>query len=270
MTDHLFDELPEDGAVTLDDGVPPSMPSSPEIVMLADSQVAPSEIEHATRVVGATLGRLRIRGGARVRMSCHNEAKRLVVQVNLRVAGGPTRMQTLAPLHNPFSFAAMRLRDQIRAVSDPIWRPRAWPDTSRPLLAWPGHGDIARRKSFALAVTEPLAAATFMDAMDYTIHLFTDAETGEDAVVFRAGPLGLRLARQALKHPPRISGTRLAQPLLLTVHPYTTPLLPEQSAVRRLCEHGLPFLFFTDLGSGRGRLLYRRFDGALGLIGPAA
>jgi hypothetical protein len=34
-------------------------------------------------------------------------------------------------------------------------------------------------------------------AMDYDVHLFTDAATGEDAVVYRAGPSGLRLARSA-------------------------------------------------------------------------
>lgn len=40
-----------------------------------------------------------------------------------------------------------------------------------------------------------------MDAMDYDAHLFADAEAGEDAIVYRAGPTGLRLARQNRMHP---------------------------------------------------------------------
>lgn len=42
-----------------------------------------------------------------------------------------------------------------------------------------------------------LRTQTGLNAMDYDVHLFTDAATGEDAVVYRAGPSGLRLARSA-------------------------------------------------------------------------
>lgn len=38
----------------------------------------------------------------------------------------------------------------------------------------------------------------------------------------------------------------------------------------RLCDHALPFLFHTDPGTGRGALLYRRYDGEIGLLSVAA
>lgn len=46
------------------------------------------------------------------------------------------------------------------------------------------------------------------------------------------------------------------------------PVLIEEAAVTRLCRKGLPFLFFTDADSGRGRLLYRRYDGDLTIVVP--
>jgi hypothetical protein len=43
-------------------------------------------------------------------------------------------------------------------------------------------------------------------------------------------------------------------------------MLSPREAARWLADGWLPFLFFTDRASGRGRLLYRRYDGGLGLI----
>jgi Sigma 54 modulation/S30EA ribosomal protein C terminus len=75
-------------------------------------------------------------------------------------------------------------------------------------LAAPSDGVITRRKPVVLLRGDPLEAVAVMDAMDYDVHLFTDAETGEDAVVYRAGPAGLRLARQRRMYPPGWSWSR--------------------------------------------------------------
>ncbi|MEV4129547.1 hypothetical protein [Nocardia sp. NPDC049707] len=48
----------------------------------------------------------------------------------------------------------------------------------------------------------------------------------------------------------------------------SAPLLSEAQAVDLLCRDGLAFLFFTDSRSGRGHLLYRRYDADPGLITP--
>ncbi len=54
-----------------------------------------------------------------------------------------------------------------------------------------------------------------MDAMDYDVHIFTDTTTGEEAVVYRAGPAGLRLARQHRERLPvaRVSALQSQLPI---------------------------------------------------------
>lgn len=88
-------------------------------------------------------------------------------------------------------------------------------------------------------------------------------------MVYRAGPSGLRLARQHHVFPQ--DGHVVAPqppPVPLIVNSRPTPVLTEAAAVDRAREHGLPFLFFTDQATGRGQLLYSRYDGNLGLITP--
>ncbi len=100
-----------------------------------------------------------------------------------------------------------------------------------------------------------------MDALDYDAFLFRDAQTGEDAIVYRSGPTGLSLARQRSMHPPS-----LPEAVALTVNPRRTPVLTPDRAAQWLGDGWLPFVFYTDQDSGRGSLLYRRYDGQLGLI----
>jgi hypothetical protein len=132
-------------------------------------------------------------------------------------------------------------------------------------LAQPQQAPICRMKSFRLPLGMACQAAAHMNAMDYDVFLYTDAETGEDAVIYRAGPTGVSLARQRTMRPP-------SQPTLvpLTVNPRKTPILTPGQAAVRLAEHWLPFLFYTDYDSRRGNLLYRRYDGDLGLIAPTS
>ncbi|MGY2063251.1 sigma 54 modulation/S30EA ribosomal C-terminal domain-containing protein, partial [Nocardia gipuzkoensis] len=66
-------------------------------------------------------------------------------------------------------------------------------------------------------------------------------------------------------HPP--SATTKG-PALFIVNPRPAMALNEDEAVDRLGEHGLPFLFYTDPGTGRGNLLYRRYDANMGLTTP--
>jgi len=101
-----------------------------------------------------------------------------------------------------------------------------------------------------------------MNAMDYDCHLFVDAETGEDALVYRAGCTGARLARQRTMRPP-VSGVPL------TVNSRKVPALDVGEAAVWLADGWLPFMFFTDRATGRGNLLYRRYDGDLTLVRPA-
>lgn len=186
-----------------------------------------------------------------------------LAQVNLRVHGAPARIQV--PAATPvaaIAAAATRLDRQVRRLTT-AWEPWPWPDPERHALHLPGTHTISRLKSFRLHVGMPCQAAAILNAMDYDVYLYTDAETGEDAVVYRSGPTGLALARQHTMRPPALPVT-----LPLTVNPRRTPELTPGDAAERLCAGWLPYLFYTDPDTRRGNLLYRRYDGDLGLITP--
>ncbi|MEV4511119.1 sigma 54 modulation/S30EA ribosomal C-terminal domain-containing protein [Dactylosporangium sp. NPDC049525] len=223
------------------------------------------ERQCARAMVAAVVARHHLAGGARVRLTGgHHPGGPLVVQVNLRVRGAPARIQVVGP--NPaaaFSAAAVRLDRQVRRLST-AWEPWPWPDPERRALAIPGRDQITRRKTVPLRPRRTCQAASTLAAMDYDVHLLTDVDTGEDAVVYRAGPTGLRVARQHSMRPALTFGTPVP-----TVNSRRIPVLTPESAASHLAEFWLPFLFFTDQDTGRGRLLYRRYDGGVGLLSPA-
>lgn len=206
----------------------------------------------------------RVVGHARIRISGANRSGGPgLIQVNLRVCGAPARIQVAArSMPTAIVVAGTRLRHQLTRLTS-HWQPMPWPDPQRRPLAIPGEAPISRLKSFRLHTGMPCQAAAFLNAMDYDVFLYTDAETGEDAIVYRAGPTGLSLARQKTMHLP-------AMPTLLplTVNPRRTPILTPAQAAARLAGGWLPFLFYTDHRTRRGNLLYRRYDGNLGLIAP--
>jgi hypothetical protein len=186
-----------------------------------------------------------------------------LVQVNLRVCGAPARIQVPGrSMVTAIATAAARLQRQINRLTV-AWEPWPWPDPERRPLAIPSEGAIARLKTVRLHVGMACQAAAILNAMDYDAYLYTDAETGEDAVIYRAGPTGLCLARQRTMRPPALPVT-----LPLTVNPRKTPTLTPHQAAHRLADGWLPFVFYTDHDTRRGNLLYRRYDGDLGLITP--
>ena len=193
----------------------------------------------------------------------------MVVQVNLRVRGAPARVMAVTAGNDDLAPALARLDRHIETLYSP-WRPRPWPDSTRRMLTAGPDSVVARRKAVLPQRLTPMQAVQVMDAMDYDAHLFTDVDTGEDAVVYRAGPSGLRLARQFQVFPPGWSSSSnpSGPPVPLVVNSRRAPALTEAAAVRRMREHRARLLFFTDPTSGRGQLLYPRYDGNLGLITP--
>ena len=143
-----------------------------------------------------------------------------------------------------------------RHGSEPTHRPDYFP---RP----PEERRIVRRKSFTLEEETPDEAAFDMEMMGYDFHLFTDTETGQDSVLYRKDG-GYRLAQPE----PRLQRTDpVAVPLTISKHP--APRLSVDEAVERLNLTGLPFVFFVNSETGRGNVLYHRYDGHYGLITPA-
>lgn len=240
---------------------------SAQVEMLTTGRIGTEERDCARAMVGAVLAHHHVPvQGARVRLTGPRAPDGpVLMQVNLRVCGAPARIQvpgrsTAAAI----AAGTARLERQIRRLGT-AWRPWPWPDPERRTLGVPGRGRVARVKEYPLLAGMPCQANAVMTALDYDVHLYTDAETGEDAVVYRSGPRGVRLARQRSMHPPAMPGT-----VPLTVNSRRVPALTRAEAAERLAAGCLPFLFFTDRDSGRGNLIYRRYDGDLGLIRPAA
>jgi hypothetical protein len=109
--------------------------------------------------------------------------------------------------------------------------------------------EVVRHKSYDLNALTPAEAHEAMLRLDYDFYLFTDTLAGEDSVVFRL-PDG-RADLWSLSAP---------QP---------APTLDEAQAVARLDLTAEPFLFYRDAPSGRGAVLYRRYDGHYGVITAA-
>ncbi|MFJ8625111.1 HPF/RaiA family ribosome-associated protein [Kitasatospora sp. NPDC093550] len=120
---------------------------------------------------------------------------------------------------------------------------------------------IVRHKSYSLARQTAWEAVLELEAMDYDFHLFTDTASGCDSVVHRnPADDGYRLATVGPQADP-VPG--------LPASTLGAPRLTVDDAVARLDLSGLPFVFFTDAATGRGNVLYHRYDGHYGLITPA-
>ncbi|MFE5289969.1 sigma 54 modulation/S30EA ribosomal C-terminal domain-containing protein [Nocardia sp. NPDC056611] len=239
--------------------------ATPGVAVESRGPITAAERSRADRVVRQVLRRHHLESPASVRLTRNGSfGATTVAQVNARFDGTQIRVQADGPGGFALTFAAERLDrqlDRLTGKAEPRWAP----DPGRaPLAAVSGARPIVRRKQCCLQVLDPVGAAAAMDAMDYDVLLFTDAETGEDAIVHWAGPLGVRMARQRRMRPPASATWRP-----LTMSPRPTREFTEAEAAARLCAYGLPFLFFTDPSDRRGRLLYRRYDGDLGLVaGP--
>ena len=127
---------------------------------------------------------------------------------------------------------------------------------------------LVRRKEYRLARETVDHAALTMETMDYDFHLFTEAGSGQDSVIYRFSPGPFRLA-QLDPAPEGVAARRVPVNVLTTA----APVLTAAEAQARLDATDYPFLFFKDAETGRGSVLYGRYDGNYGLItaaGPAA
>ena len=104
---------------------------------------------------------------------------------------------------------------------------------------------ILRRKTFAPEPITPEEAAWQMELLDHDFHLFTDAPSGDEAVVWRRpeGVLGLQFLE------PAAGGGAYVEPFLLEAAP--GPTMSVEDAVEELNVADAPFVFFRGRESGR-------------------
>jgi ribosomal subunit interface protein len=152
----------------------------------------------------------------------------------------------------PTERKAGEWRHSSLATNRPDYFPRA-----------PEEREIVRRKTFATDPLTPTEAAEEMEFLDHDFYLFIERETGADAVAYHRddgrlgviGPTGIGWSGESagiVHEESRMSGpTRL------------------EDAVAEMNVLNHRFMYFTDAASGRGNVIYMRYDGHYGLIEPA-
>lgn len=202
-----------------------------------------------------------------------------VAQVNVDLEGRAVRVQAAAPtVQEAVDEVHDRLRDRLeRASADweairgrrTVPAPRSWRHDSLPssrpdFFPRPAEDrEVLRHKAFTLSRMTVEEAAWDMQMLGYDFHLFTEEGSGEDCVLHRVGD-ALRLS-QVHPHPERVTPGEVP----FTVSTQPAPVLTVEQAVERLDLTGWPFVLFADARTGRGAVLYHRYDGHLGLIVPS-
>ncbi|GAA4990562.1 HPF/RaiA family ribosome-associated protein [Kitasatospora paranensis] len=258
---------------------------APELQVSAGRDVAPATVEHARARILDLLATVREPVlSARVRLTrMHNPSverpalAQATVDVDGRLArahvAAPTMGEAIGLLRDRLAVQLSRLhRDrEARRGRGGAARPHEWrrgdEGLHRPHYVPLPREDrrIVRRKSYPLALESAGEAALELETMDFDFHLFTEIGTREDSVIHRFGAGPYRLA-QVHPRPEALAPSDL--PMTVLTAPATR--MTEEQAVDRLEATGGPFVVYADASTGRGNLLYYRYDGHYGLISPAS
>jgi hypothetical protein len=217
---------------------------------------------------------------ARIRIIRHGNPARaqpVVAQGNLDVNGRVVRAQVRArTAQEAVDMLRDRLRRRLRSVlqrpGDTValgtWRDSAEEPEMRQaeeaVLLPAEDREIVRRKTVTLLRQDLDDAAAFLEDMGYDFHLFAEASTGQDSVLYRSGSGNYRLAQLD----PRPDALPKPQSVAVTVSEQGAARLSVAEAVQRIAVWTQPFLFFEDTENDRGAVLYLRHDGHYGHISP--
>jgi hypothetical protein len=208
--------------------------------------------------------------------------RRVVAQANLDVNGRPVRAQvdgvTAAEAVDRLEARLRRRlergaehwearRGRLPRVDPHEWRHQSEPSHRPDYFPRPeGERRVVRHKSYGLPTCTVDEAASEMELLDYDFHLFTEAGTNQDSVLYRQSPAEYRLAQVN----PDLADELVSVEMSLSISPQPAPRLTVDEAIERIGLLGLPFLFFVDVAVDRGSVLYHRYDGHYGLIMPAS
>ncbi|HEY5652047.1 MAG TPA: sigma 54 modulation/S30EA ribosomal C-terminal domain-containing protein [Acidimicrobiia bacterium] len=201
-----------------------------------------------------------------------------LAQGTIDVSGTLLRAQVAAPgMIDAINLLESRLERRLRDLADrretagsraAVAEPGAWRSGDVP-SARPAHfprprseREIVRRKTWAgdrISLTDALFD---LYVLDHRFFLFTD-DGGMDAIVFEADG-GVKLQRLSGDAP---TGNE-AEQLSVDVVESPAPEMSSDDAAERLDLSEEPFVFYRDTPTGRGCVLYRRYDGHYGLIEP--
>lgn len=177
-----------------------------------------------------------------------------LLQIGLDLNGVPVQARIAAgSIREGADLLQERLIRHLARLQGRARSRRRWSETTTVSGGSPadarGHGlaeasQVLRRKTFAAHPLSADEAASEMAMLDHDFYLYTDQETGREAVVHR-------------NHGGEGYGVMS-----------TPAALSEDQARERLDLSGEPLVFYRDPDDVRGRVLYRRFDGGYGVISP--
>lgn len=119
---------------------------------------------------------------------------------------------------------------------------------------------LVRRKSFAFGPMPVEDAADALEDLDHDFFLFHDIDTGADEVLYWRDD-GLL----ALIEPPHAGQAAPARGPIREPSRFSSPI-DLGVAIEEMNSVSHRFMFYEDAASGRGNVIYRRYDGHYGLI----
>jgi ribosomal subunit interface protein len=122
---------------------------------------------------------------------------------------------------------------------------------------------VVRRKSFAFGPMPVEEAADALEDLGHDFFLFHDVDTGADEVLYWRDD-GLL----AVIEPPHARQVPCETGPIHEPSRFSSPI-PLDAALREMNAVSHRFMFFENAMSGRGNVIYRRYDGHYGLIEPA-
>ncbi len=203
-----------------------------------------------------------------------------IAEATFDVNGRPVRAHVAAgEMHEAIDLLADRLASRLRRFEEKAHREgRERHRTGEQVEGAWRHGDqptqrveyfdrprddreLVRTKTFDLTPMTVDEAAFDLDMLGHDFYLFTEEQTGADAVIFfRDGrPLGLQLPDGAAGEP---GGATAADVEVVAA----APRLAQDEAIERLESGKERFVFYVDSETERGAVLYHRYDGNWGLI----
>lgn len=160
----------------------------------------------------------------------------------------------------------VRARRRLVAAPEPgQWRHGQSPTERPPWYDRPvDEREVVRRKTFSLGEVTLDEAVFDLEMLGHDFHLFRELDTGQDAVLRHRSAGGYSLQR--IDASAQAPVTVLAE---VTLEPRGAPTLNLDDARDALEVTGERFMFFRDPETGRGNILYQRYDGHYGLITPS-
>jgi ribosome-associated translation inhibitor RaiA len=264
--------------------VTPEGGDSTPLVLSSSGDIANSEWNYAIDKIGNLIESLDepvLFASVRLDRSADRSlARGSMARVTVDLNGEPVRAHvSAAGMLEAIDLLESRLRERLRHLAEhrqavrrrgPTSGAGSWrhgdPGTPRPSF-FPrpvADRELVRHKTYTTAEATVDEAVFDMESMDYDFFLFTDLASGQDALVWRDGD---RHRLQLLDG----SDDPVDRPSAVAVdlEPGPAATLSVDDARQYLDLAEMPWVFFKDSETGRGRVLYHRYDGHYGLITPA-